>query len=250
MKHDKFSDSAGVPWEGRSFESNRFADDDGETPKEIREALVNHAAKPDALKVIDSLRGQRLLIPLLATLGESELGPHGQLVEKSAGLAIVAVSTPDQKTAIPVFTSVSEMAKWNKDARPVPVEVERIAIAAVSEGHERVIINPATEAFAVRRPALAALAQQLAWVPPELNHRVLEIVSGAAESSSAITGIELVSGDPRSSLSGPELKIIFRVKPGLNEKELGAELAAITQQLGTEEFLNFVDSVSVQVLAS
>jgi hypothetical protein len=40
----------------------------------------------------------------VAELGESEIGPNGLMVDKSADLAIVAVATPDGQSAIPAFT--------------------------------------------------------------------------------------------------------------------------------------------------
>ena len=58
---------------------------------------------------IESLRGQRLLVTLIAEIGQTGIGPHGQTVDKSADLAIVAVATPDDRTAIPAFTSVEDM---------------------------------------------------------------------------------------------------------------------------------------------
>ncbi|MFM1778863.1 MAG: hypothetical protein RIS51_8 [Actinomycetota bacterium] len=250
MNHDKFSDSAGVPWDGRSFEENRFSNDDGSTPPEIQSALDEHSIQSNLKRVVDSLRGKRLLIPLLATLGDAELGPHGQLVEKSADLAIVAVATPDGKTAIPAFTSVAEMAAWNKEARPVPVEAERVAISAISEGHERVILNAASAAIGIRRPALAAVAQQVPWAPPEAVNEVYDLVAQATSKATHIDSFELKSGDPHGSLSAAELKIVLSVRPGLSAEELNRELTLVASQLRSEEFLNLVDSVSFQVLAS
>ena len=144
--HDKFHDSAGVPWEGREFSQNSWSEDDGSTPQVLADAL---AGELDKSKLFVALAQSRLLIPLLAELGDSGIGSHGQTVDKSADLAIVAVSTPDGKTAIPAFSSVSEMAAWNATARPVPVDAPKLAIAAVSEGHDRVVLNPAGQAIAV-----------------------------------------------------------------------------------------------------
>lgn len=250
MSHSKFTDSAGVPWDGRSFEQNRFANDDGTTPEKIQNALDSHSQRDNLELIVESLAEQRLLIPLLATLGESEIGSHGQTVDKSADLAIVAVATPDGKTAIPVFTSVAEMSAWKKDARPVPVEAERVAIAAIAEGHDRVILNPASAAIALRRPALAALAQGISWVSPENSTQVRSIVESAVAASKAVESFELIAGDQSGSLLGPELKILLRVKAGMTAEQLQEELSLIASELGSEEFLNLVDSVAFQVLAS
>lgn len=250
MNQNKFSDSAGVPWQGRSFDSNRFSHDDGETPKKIALALESHAKAPNLLLLVDSLRGERLLIPLLATLGESELGPHGHKVDKSADLAIVAVATPDKQTAIPVFTSVSDMAAWNQEARPVPVESERVAIAAISEGHTRIILNPATDAIAIRRPALEAIAKEQPWLLPHTNEKVSLLISEAIANASEVQSFELSEGDAQGKLLATELKIKLTLAPGLDAQRLSDLLTEIGSRLRTEEFLGLVDSISFQLLAS
>lgn len=250
MNENIFTDSAGVPWEGRNFESNRFAFDDGSTPESVQKALIDFSSSGNLAGVLESLAGNRLLIPLLATLGESEVGSHGQVVDKSAELAIVAVSTPDQKTAIPAFTSVADMQKWRVDARPVPVESERVAISAIDEGHERIIINPATHSIAVRRPALEALAQQLKWIHPVHNPEVEKIIEQACGSNSAIVGFELFNPDPWSKLAGPELGIALKILPGLTATELKRLLREFSQSIQTQRFLELTDSIELKLVAS
>ncbi|MEY3326440.1 MAG: hypothetical protein RL044_393, partial [Actinomycetota bacterium] len=142
---DKFHDSAGVPWEGREFSLNQFSSDDGSTPEAVARALSEENFSLAILH--ESLMQSRLLIPLVAQLGDSEVGAHGQLVDKSAELSIVAVATPDGQSAIPAFTSVSHMQLWKSEARPVPIEASRIALAAIAEGHTRVILNPGSDSI-------------------------------------------------------------------------------------------------------
>ena len=116
-----FADSAGVPWDGRAFSENPFADDDGSANPALIEALAAFRANPtDPRGVFKAFAASRLLIPLLADLGESGEGAHGQTVDKSADLSIVTVETPDGQTGLPVFSSVAAMSVWNKTARPVP----------------------------------------------------------------------------------------------------------------------------------
>ena len=125
------ADSAGVPWEGRSFEQNPFSDDDGSARPELILAIAEFQMSGDASKVIAEVAKSRLLIPLLADLGESGQGAHGQTVDKSADLSIVTVKTPDGETGLPVFSSVTAMSAWNTKARPVPSDAVRVALAAV-----------------------------------------------------------------------------------------------------------------------
>ena len=44
MNPNRFSDSAGVPWEGRELEENRFADDDGSAPEQFLTAFSGFRA--------------------------------------------------------------------------------------------------------------------------------------------------------------------------------------------------------------
>lgn len=244
--HDKFHDSAGVPWEGREFSQNSWSGDDGSTPQVLADAL---SGELDKAKLLEALAKSRLLIPLLAELGESGVGSHGQTVDKSADLAIVAVSTPDGKSAIPAFSSVSEMSAWNAAARPVPVDSPKLALAAVSEGHERVVLNPAGCAIGIRRPALAALAQGLPWAPAHLDDRVQKLVAGAAQAHPEINSVQLFDADPDAKLTKPELGIELGLAAGLGQSELQKVLAEFGVGLQTQEFLQLVDSFTIRLVA-
>jgi hypothetical protein len=171
INKDRFADSAGVPWEGRSFESNPFSNDDGSANPELISALAEFRGNPtDPREVFKAFAASRLLIPLLADLGESGEGAHGQTVDKSGDLSIVTVQTPDGQTGLPVFSSVESMARWNKTARPVPSDAIRVALAAASEGNTRIVLDPGSETeFVFRRPAIKAMALQQEWVPSFLN---------------------------------------------------------------------------------
>lgn len=246
--HDKFSDSAGVPWEGRAFQDNAFANDDGQTPSSLIPILADRPV--DKAAFTQALFGQRLLIPLLAELGEGEVGPNGLLVEKSADLAIVAVSTPDNQSAIPAFTSVSEMAAWNKEARPVPVSAEKVCLAAAKEGHNRVVINPAGERVALRRTQLAAIAQGLVWDPPHLSNWVRDQILIATKKHTMILSVDLFDGDPNSDLGAAELTIQLGFKPGLQPESLREILIQLAGDLQTPEFLEKVDSFGFRLVVT
>ncbi len=245
---DKFHDSAGVPWEGRQFSANSFADDDGSTPEIVAKALAEENFSLE--KLHEALLNSRVLIPLVAQLGESEVGAHGKVVDKSAELSIVAVATPDGQSAIPAFTSVDRMRIWKGDARPVPIETSRVALAAIAEGHTRVILNPGTDSIALRRPFLAALAQQLKWTPPHKNSRVFDLVEIALSNLEHIESFGLFDADPAGTLRQAELMIQLSVTAGLNSSQLSDLLNQFSQSLQSEEFLQLVDSVSLKVMPS
>ncbi len=244
---DRFSDSAGVPWEGREFSQNKWSDDSGEAPAALAAAL----SKPvDKALLHTALLDIRLLIPLVAELGESGEGAHGQVVDKSADLAIVAVATPDGQTAIPAFSSVAAMAAWKPEARPVPVEARKVALAAASEGHSRVVLDPAGAAIAIRRPQIEALAKGESWEPPHGALWVREHAQVAASGLNPITSIDLFDGDPDCNLAHAELLIQIGMRPSIRPEELEELLTAFTTSLRTEEFQKRVDSIGYRLVVA
>lgn len=250
MNPDRFADSAGVPWEGRAFEENNWKHDSGDTPENLRLAFEAFAENHDLAALVAEVAKTRFLVPLVASLGDSEIGPHGQLVDKSADLALVAVATPDGQSAIPVFSSVAEMSNWRSDARPVPVGAAKLALAAISEGHNRVVINPASQAIVLRAPALRSIAQQKSWTPCYLDPIVNELISFAAGNFAEITDLQIKSGDPKANLSGSELLLELTMVPGLEPEKLESVLTEFARQIQTQEFLLAVDSVAINLRTS
>lgn len=249
INQDHLADSAGVPWEGREFQENPFADDDGLARIELIDAIKEFQQSGDPEKVFAEFTKSRLLIPLLADLGESSVGAHGQTVDKSADLSIVTVETPDKKTALPVFSSVETMLRWNPKARPVPSDAIRVALAAASEGTTRIVLDPGSESeFAFRRAAIAAIAQQKSWRAPYLDEKVkAEFAAGIADEEMAVR-IDFKTGDPHSRLAGSEMIITIGVKPGLPSSELETILYRIMQKWSASEIIaSCVDSMSLVV---
>ncbi len=250
---DRFADSAGIPWAGRSFDANQNQNDDGRAPEHLLQALKDFANQTiSAEKVVDALRGSRLLIPLVANLGESGEGAHGHTVDKSAELSIITVSTPDNQVALPAFTSVMAMQAWNPKARPVPNQARVVALAAASENSTRLVIDATSEhEFVLRRPAIAALAQDLPWQSAETNLLVRNAVDQAIDSIEHIERFTLLSGDQLSRLAGPELVVVLYLAPGLSSAELESIEGQIFERLANAtEFVAAVDSMAIKFLSA
>jgi hypothetical protein len=248
---DKFSDSAGVPWAGRSFDANPFSNDDGSADPNLIQAIANFQTGVVGLeKVYEAFSSSRLLIPLVAELGEAGLGAHGQQVDKSADLSIVTVLTPDNQKALPVFSSVAAMNKWNPSARPVPNDGRKVCLAAASEGNTRIVLDPLSETeLVIRRPAIAAIAQGFDWLAPERNPEVVDLVNQSVEAIEEVGSFTLVSGDSTSRLRGQELLLVVYLQPGLSELELKVIESKLFENLGAlERFVELVDSVAVKFL--
>jgi hypothetical protein len=249
MNQNPLADSAGVPWQGRSFSENQFAEDDGTASPELISAIQKFHLSGDATNVFLEFSKSRLLIPLIAELVDSEVGPHGQTVDKSADLSIVTVQTPDQQTGLPVFSSVDTMKAWNTDARPVPSDAVRAALSAATDGTTRIILDPGSKTeFAFRRAAIAALAQQKSWRPPHLDESVIGAFRSGIAKEESITDILISSLDPMSRLEGPEIKIELRAKIGLDKEQLEKVLHRITQSWAASKVIAAaVDSMALVV---
>ncbi len=250
LNPNRFTDSAGKPWEGRSFEQNSFANDDGNAPQPLVDAIAKFRAGeygPEA--VVEEIRVSRLLVPLLANLGESETGAHGLKTDKSAELSIVTVKSPDDQDSLVVFSSVAAMAKWNPSSRPVPTDAIRVCLAAASQMSTRVVLDPGSDTeFVIRRPAIARIAQSLPWLPPEKNQDVITVVQSSVAGESGVLGVELSSADPLSKLLGAELEVTIRLQSGQEPsgvRELIDRISSFWSK--SEEFAASVDSVSIKL---
>ena len=248
---NRFTDSAGTPWQGREFDVNNFAGDDGTAPTALIEILEKfRKQKALAEDVIDAIRESRLLIPLLADLGDSELGAHGHKVDKSAELSIVTVGTPDDQNGLPVFSSVAAMQRWNPLARPVPADSRRVALAAAAEENTRIILDPESETeFAIRRPAIAAIAQGLTWVHPARNLKVFEEMQTIVAPLDKFLKFELRDCDPHARLHSAELLLEMTLSPGLSEEQVNDLMQSFVLKLGeSAEVAEHVDSLRVKLV--
>jgi hypothetical protein len=245
------ADSAGVPWAGRRFEQTAHPADDGSAPAALVEALERFARREAGEEhVVDALRSSRLLVPLVATLGETGTAASGLTVDKSAELALVTVSGPDGRRVLPVFGSVDTMRTWNPDARPVPVDAVRAALAAASEDTELMVLDPASPSeFVVRRPALWAIAQDRPWIPGHRDPSVLVAFERSLAGEPHAVAVALVAGDPRARLQGPEVVARIAVRPGLTQADLDGLLGRLQERWTADPTIAArVDSLGVTLV--
>jgi hypothetical protein len=262
------ADSAGQPWEGRSFQSNPHAADDGSADPALLAALTAfRAGDGDEVAIVEAYRTARLLIPLVAEKGalrqaqgpdrqaqgpdrdEHEVGPHGLPVDKTQELSIVTVAAPDGRRILPVFTSVQAMQGWDPAARPIPAGGVRTALAAAGDGTDLIVIDPGSDTeFVLRRPALWAIGQGLAWEP---SYRSPEVYAGLQRSISgelAVIDLAVSPGDPSGRLRGPELVVDLHLMAGLDQGELDAVLARLARRWAADDRIAvLVDSLSVKL---
>jgi hypothetical protein len=117
-------------------------DDTGAADPALAAALTAYAADPAREpEVLAALGEARLLVPVVAQLGESELGPDGLARDKSADMAAVLMRGADGRLALLAFTSLDAMQRWDPDARPVPVPARTAALAALQDGADALLVD-------------------------------------------------------------------------------------------------------------
>ncbi|QAY74302.1 SseB family protein [Agromyces protaetiae] len=249
------TDSAGRPWAGRAFEENTHSDDDGAAPP-LLEAAVRRFRSGDGgqADVVQAFGSSRLLIPLLAELGSgeaggTEVGAHGHVIDKSQELSIVTVAGPDGRRVLPVFASVAAMKAWNPTARPVPADGVRVALAAVDDGTDLVVLDAGSAGeFVLRRPAVWAVAQQMPWRPSFESEEVAQAFAHSIESELAVLAVDLDAGDPDARLAGPELIVRLTLASGLTREELDATTARLARRWAADDLIaTAVDSLAVRL---
>jgi SseB protein N-terminal domain len=127
-----------------------FAGDDGTADPGVRSALAALAAEPttygDALL---ALQDARLLVPVVAILGEVEVDERGLAHDKTSDMAAVLMTGADGRRALLAFTGSDSLAAWDAGARPVPVPTRLAAQSAVQDGAAALVVDIAGPATAV-----------------------------------------------------------------------------------------------------
>ncbi|MBA4247225.1 MAG: hypothetical protein C0444_02875 [Microbacterium sp.] len=244
------ADSAGQPWQGRHFEPNPSAADDGSAPEAYLAAVARLRAGEGTLtELVDVVRTCRFLIPLVAVAGETGLTDDGHVVDKTQELSIITVAGPDGRAVLPVFSSVDAMRRWRPDARPVPADAVRVALAAASEHTDRVVIDARSpETLAVLpRPAVWAIAQGVPWVPAVDDAAVLEAVARPAAQHPEIWAVTLVAGDPLARGESAEVVVRLGLEPEVPVARVREIIAELSAQWALDAVVTErIDSLSVQ----
>ncbi|WP_273651416.1 SseB family protein [Cellulomonas fimi] len=234
--------------------SSPFAGDDGSADPRVASALSAYGRGDGTVAgVVDALAGTRVLVPVLAELEAADVvvhDGHAHTVDKEASAGIVALRTPDGRTALPVFTSVAAMAAWRADARPVPTDVARAALSAVDEGWEVLVVDaggPVT--VLVPRTAVWALAQGQPWRPAVVDGAVDGEVADAVRRALAPVG-DVVEVTPVPGRRA-EVAVVLGLVPGLDRARLDAVLAQVNAALAADDTVTSrVDSLELRARAA
>ena len=162
----------------RSIPDPGFAGDDGSVADGVAEALTAYDAAPGERShaTLAALAGTRVLVPVVAVLGEVEHDEHGLAHDKTSDMAAVLMRGRDGRTALLGFTGNDPLRGWNPEARPVPVTLADAARAALQDDAAALVLDVSGPVpFAVEGEDLRLLAEGLhlqrldegwAWVRP------------------------------------------------------------------------------------
>ena len=191
-----------------------FRDDDGSADPRVAAALAafgsglgsEHAA-------LSALASGRLLVPIVAAPsepGEQESAQHhpgarpGRASDGDHGseMSLPTLIGRDGRPAIPVFTCVDAVTRWDARARPVPALASQVWRAA-ADGSCAVIVDVAGPVpLAVDGARLAALADGRPVPLPHQDPDVLAVVRTAAAGQPAIAGLRVTGGSSDPAAGG------------------------------------------------
>jgi hypothetical protein len=135
----------------RTIPDPGFAGDDGSVAPQVAEALAAYAADPEGRHhaTVAVLQDSRLLVPVVAVLGEVEYDEQGLAHDKTSDMATVLMRGRDGRLALLAFTGNEPLHRWNPEARPVPVTARQAAEAAVHDEAAALLIDVAGPAMLV-----------------------------------------------------------------------------------------------------
>ncbi|GAA2501575.1 SseB family protein [Streptomyces gobitricini] len=180
-----------------------FSDDDGTADPRLSEALSawaeDRAAEP---RVLAALRGARLLVPVVAVLGEVEEDEEtGLRREKTSDMAVPTLTAGDRR-ALPAFTSLASLALWDPAARPVAVPLHQALQAAAHEKADTLLLDLAGPVpYELTGRALLALAEGRVSTDPLADPAVTAAVRAVVAAEPVVLRAHLGPGTADGTLA-------------------------------------------------
>ncbi|MFH8977353.1 SseB family protein [Streptomyces sp. NPDC017890] len=186
----------------KNIPDSGYSDDDGSADPRLSAALAAWAEDRTALApVLEALRGARLLVPVVAVLGEAEEDENGLRREKTSDMAVPTLKAGD-RTALPAFTSTDSLARWDAGARPVAVPVHQALQAAAHEKADTVVLDLAGPVpFELTGAVLLALAEGRTTTDPLADPAVTGAVRAAVAAEPAVLRAHLGPGRADGTLA-------------------------------------------------
>ncbi|WP_405460837.1 SseB family protein [Streptomyces sp. NBC_00101] len=179
-----------------------FSDDDGTADPALTAALTAWSRDRAAVgPVLAALRDARLLVPVVAVLGEVEEDENGLRREKTSDMAVPTLRAGN-RCALPAFTSTASLALWDPQARPVAVPLHQALQAAAHEKADTVVLDLAGPvAFELSGAALRALAEGRVGADPLDDPAVVTAVRDVVAAEPAVLRAHLGPGSADGTLA-------------------------------------------------
>lgn len=186
----------------KNIPDSGFPDDDGSADPRLSAALAAWSADRTAVPpVLEALKDARLLVPVVAVLGEVEEDENGLRHEKTSDMAVPTLKAGD-RTALPAFTSTDSLARWDPAARPVAVPLRQVLEAAAHEKADTIVLDLAGPvAFQLTGSALLALAEGRTTAEPLADPAVVEAVRAAVAAEPRVVRAHLGPGGADGTLA-------------------------------------------------
>ncbi|CAM5593214.1 SseB family protein [Streptomyces pilosus] len=186
----------------KNIPDSPFRDDDGTADPRLSAALAAWAEDGNAVApVLEALKGARLLVPVVALLGEAEEDENGLRREKTSDMAVPTLKAGG-RTALPAFTSTESLARWDPAARPVAVPLHQALQAAAHEKADTLLLDISGPVpFELTGPALLALAEGRTSTDPLADPAVVEAVRAAVAAEPAVLRAHLGPGQADGTLA-------------------------------------------------
>ncbi|MFJ8635448.1 SseB family protein [Streptomyces sp. NPDC093568] len=186
----------------KNIPDSPFSDDDGTADPRLSAALAAWAEDRTAEgPVLEALKDARLLVPVVAVLGEVEEDENGLRREKTSDMAVPTLKAGD-RTALPAFTSTESLARWDPAARPVAVPLHQALQAAAHEKADTIVLDMAGPVpYELTGRALLALAEGRTSSDPLADPAVVAAVRGAVADVGAVRRAYLGPGRADGTLA-------------------------------------------------
>ncbi|MFF8356032.1 SseB family protein [Streptomyces chartreusis] len=186
----------------KNIPDSPFSDDDGSAAPRLSAALAAWAEDRTAeAPVLGALKDARLLVPVVAVLGEVEEDENGLRREKTSDMAVPTLKAGD-RTALPAFTSTESLARWDPAARPVAVRLHQALEAAAHEKADTIVLDMAGPVpYELTGRALLAVAEGRTTTDPLADPAVREAVRAAVSEVPAVLSAHLGPGQADGTLA-------------------------------------------------
>jgi hypothetical protein len=211
-----------------------FRADTGEADPEVTAALAAfRAGQGSEQSALIAVSGTRLLVPVVAMPGDSDPGTGpGVGGDKDSEMATPAIVGQDGRRALPAFTGLHSLLRWQADARPVPVPARSVWQAAAAEAQAVIIDIAGPVPLAVEGTRLVALAS---GAPVPALHEDPDVQAAVAAAAAAQPpGIRVRLGPGRGDTDLTLAVEWARPAAYAPESATGAGLAAVGQSLVAE----------------